>query len=48
MLHGHEVTKDVGLYHAACIVDSRDGAINYVEFSQTNPNRIENDIGGCF
>ena len=39
MLHGHEVSKDVGLYHAACTVDSRDGAINYEEFSQANHNK---------
>ena len=41
MLHGHEVSKDVGLYHAACTVDSHDGAINYVEFLQANPNKLK-------
>ena len=39
MLQGHEVSKDVGLCHAACTVDSRDGAINYEEFSQANHNK---------
>ena len=39
MLHGHEVSKDIGLYYAACTVDSRDDTINYEEFSQANHNK---------